>query len=140
MRQRGPTPPWKKVLIVIDQFEQWLHGHGDEPASLLAEALRHCNGEDLQALLLVRDDFWMAISRFMEQLESPIRDGHNSGKVDLFDRRHATHVLQLLGRAYDRWPSETTPLSPDQQQFLDRAIEGLAENDKIVCVRLALFA
>ena len=28
-------------------------------------ALRQCDGERLQALLMVRDDFWMALTRFM---------------------------------------------------------------------------
>ncbi len=139
LRERG-TPTAQKVLIVLDQFEQWLHAHGGEANSQLADALRQCNGEDLQALLLVRDDFWMAISGFMEQLEIPIREGQNSDKVDLFEKRHAAKVLQLLSRAYDRWPDEATPLTKEQQRFLDQAIDELAENGKIVCVRLALFA
>ncbi len=31
-------------------------------------------------------------------------------------------------------------LSHEQEQFLDRAVEGLAQDGKIICVRLALFA
>ena len=37
-------PPGKKVLIVLDQFEQWLSTwRGGEEAGLIA-AMRHCDG------------------------------------------------------------------------------------------------
>ena len=34
----------RKVLIVLDQMEQWLHGWDTEQPSMLVSALRHCNG------------------------------------------------------------------------------------------------
>ena len=37
-------------------------------------------------------------------------------------------------------PREPCELSPEQERFLDRAVEGLAQDGKIICVRLALFA
>ena len=33
----------------------------------LVAALRHCDGEHVQAIVLVRDDFWLAASRFMRE-------------------------------------------------------------------------
>ena len=39
----------------------------------------------LQALLLVRDDFWMAITRFLRALEVRLVEGVNSAPVELFD-------------------------------------------------------
>jgi len=48
------------VLLVVDQFEQWLHARRAEEKTELAQALRQCDGEHVQCVLLVRDDFWMA--------------------------------------------------------------------------------
>ena len=69
IREGRPPRGGSKVLLVLDQFEQWLHGHPDETDGDMVRALRHCDGAGLQALLLVRDDFWMAITRFLRTLE-----------------------------------------------------------------------
>ena len=61
-------PPERKVLLVLDQFEQWLHARRGEENTELVAALRHCDGEHVQAVVLVRDDFWLAASRFMRDL------------------------------------------------------------------------
>ena len=89
-----------KLVIVIDQFEQWLHAHAGEPGETLVEALRQCDGARVQALLLVRDDFWMGISRFLRELEVPLLEGKNSAPIDLFAQRHARKVLVAFGRAF----------------------------------------
>jgi serine/threonine protein kinase/formylglycine-generating enzyme required for sulfatase activity len=130
----------KKVLIVLDQFEQWLHAQGAMDDSPLAQALRQCDGARLQCLCLVRDDFWLAISRFMQDLEIRLVEGDNSALVDLFDPLHARKVLAAFGRAYGRLPEGAVELSKEQDAFLDHAVEGLAQDGKIICVRLALFA
>src|SRR5262249_39048054 len=59
----------KKVLIILDQFEQWLHAKREEQNTELVQALRQCDGERVQCIVLVRDDFWMAATRFMDELE-----------------------------------------------------------------------
>src|SRR5262249_40950818 len=87
-RGRG-TPAEKKVLLVLDQFEQWLHATPMLENAELVQALRQCDGSRVQAVVLVRDDFWMAASRFMQALEIPLLEGRNSATVDLFDPRHA---------------------------------------------------
>ncbi len=87
-RGRGPGNH-QKLLLVIDQFEQWLQGKGEEERRILLHALRQCDGQHLQCLLLVRDDFWLAVSRFMAELEVDLIQGWNSGLIDLFDRQHA---------------------------------------------------
>ncbi len=48
----------KTLLIVIDQFEQWLHGKEDYRSTELTTALRQCDGDQIRCLLMVRDDFW----------------------------------------------------------------------------------
>jgi formylglycine-generating enzyme required for sulfatase activity/tRNA A-37 threonylcarbamoyl transferase component Bud32 len=131
----------RKLVVVLDQFEQWLHRRPDDACHDLTDALRQCDGARVQALLLVRDDFWLPVSRFMRDLEVPVEEGTNSALVDLFNSRHARKVLAELGRAYGRLPaSPSEPLSADQSAFLDRAVAELAQDDKVIAVRLALFA
>ncbi len=136
-RGRG-IPPGKKVLIVLDQFEQWLHAHKEREDAELFAALRQCDGAHVQCILMVRDDFWLAVSRFMRAIEVRLVEGQNSALVDLFDLDHAQKVLAAFGRAFGRLPSHE--LTRDQRDFLERAVNELAEDGKVVCVRLALFA
>ncbi|HEY1380108.1 MAG TPA: SUMF1/EgtB/PvdO family nonheme iron enzyme [Gemmataceae bacterium] len=139
LRRGGCGPDGQKVLIVLDQFEQWLHAH-KEVGGELVQALRQCDGERVQCLVLVRDDFYAAVNRFFQQLEVPIQEGRNYALVDLFDTDHARKVLTAFGRAYGRLPDPVTPLSAEQQTFLTRAVEGLAQGGRVISVRLALFA
>ncbi|MHB1425376.1 MAG: protein kinase domain-containing protein [Gemmataceae bacterium] len=128
----------QKVLLVLDQFEQWLHAKRNEENTELVQALRQCDGERLQAIVMVRDDFWLAVSRFMQALEIRVLEAENSRLVDLFDPRHARKVLIAFGRAFGALPEKE--LSADQNSFLDQAVAGLAQDGKIISVRLALFA
>ena len=129
----------RKVVLIIDQFEQWLHERPNLVRTQLALALRHCDGVGVQALLLVREDFWMMVTRFMEALEVPL-DSANMESVDLFDIDHARKVLALFGRAHGRLPAEPEKPSPEQQEFLTRAVRELADGETVACVRLAVFA
>ncbi len=130
----------KKVVIVLDQFEQWLHGSNNRENAELIQTLRQCDGGRVQCLLLVRDDFLMAATRFMHALETRLVEGDNFAAVDLFDLLHARKVLSAFGRAYGRLPENLGQLTSDQEAFLDRAIAGLAQEGKVISVRLALFA
>jgi formylglycine-generating enzyme required for sulfatase activity len=136
--RRGPGG--KKVLLVLDQFEQWLHARGNDPDPGLVAALRQCDGGGLQALILVRDDFWLAVSRFMTALEIDIRQGENAALVDLFNPLHTRKVLAEFGRAFGRLPDGRGALTREQESFLDRAVAGLAQDGKVIPLRLALFA
>ena len=49
-------------------------------------------GRGFKGALLVRDDFWMGISRFLRELEVPLLEGKNSAPIDLFAQRHARKV------------------------------------------------
>ncbi len=129
-----------KVLLVLDQFEQWLHAKRREENTVLVQALRQCNGDRVQCLILVRDDFWLAVSRFMQALEVRVLEGENARLVDLFDMLHAHKVLARFGRAYGRLPDKLRDCTKEQQAFLDQAIAGLALDGKVISVRLALFA
>lgn len=132
--------PGQKVLIVLDQFEQWLHAHRNDGNTTLLLALRQCDGMHVQCVMGVRDDFWLAISRFMHNLEIPLIEGHNSALVDLFAVDHAKKVLTAFGRAWEKVPARASDWNKVTRDFLARAIEGLAQDGKVVSVRLALFA
>jgi serine/threonine protein kinase/formylglycine-generating enzyme required for sulfatase activity len=130
----------QKVLVVVDQFEQWLHGKRGEENTELVSALRQCDGEHLQSLMMVRDDFWMAATRFMRQLETDLVPGQNIAAVDLFDAEHAKKVLAALGTAYGKLPERARDRTPQQHAFLNQAISELTQDRKVISVRLALFA
>lgn len=139
--RRGQGAPANcKVLIVIDQFEQWLHTNRTENPSVLITALRQCDGTRLQCLVLVRDDFWMPVTRFVRELDCRFWDGQNSATLDLFSLRHAEMVLAAFGRAYGTLPERTADITEEQQSFLTQSVQSLAEDGKVICIRLALFA
>jgi serine/threonine protein kinase len=140
LRRGQGLPPGKKVVIVLDQFEQWLHANKDEEHTDLVQSLRQCDGSRVQCIVMVRDDFWMAVIRFMRELEIRLVEGHNSAATDLFDLDHARKVLTALGRAFGRLPEKFGETSKEQKEFLKQSVAGLAQDGKIVCVRLALFA
>ena len=106
----------------------------------LVQALRHCDGKRVQAIVMVRVDFWMALTRFMGELGIELQQSWNFAAVDLFGLRHAMKVLTALGQAFDALPEKLSDFTEEQQVFLDQAISGLAQDGKVVSVRLALLA
>ena len=140
LRRQPQEDDGAKILIVLDQFEQWLHGHTETEQATLVQALRQCDGGRVQCVIMVRDDFWMAATRFMRELEVRIVEGSNSAAVDLFPPRHARRVLAAFGRAFGELPEHGPGPPKAERAFLDQAIDQLAEDGKVICVRLALFA
>jgi hypothetical protein len=130
----------QRVLLVLDQFEQWLFAKRGEENTELVAALRQCDSEQLQAVVMVRDDFWMAATRFVRDLDIRLVEGENATAVDLFDLRHARKVLTAFGVAYGALPQNIADLNKDQETFLDQSISGLTQDRRIISVRLALFA
>ena len=129
----------RRLVLVIDQLEQWLSGRQLEADGLLVRALRQCEGEYLKAMLLVRDDYALGTARLMSALEIPMRQGENTAVVDLFDEEHAERVLEQFGRAWGRLPREGA-LSAAQMQFLRMAVEQVSEAGRVVCVRLVVLS
>ena len=130
----------RKLLLVIDQFEQWLQAHEGQEQDLLASALRQCDGERLQALLLVRDDFSLGVHRFLRWLDISLVQGWNHAVLDRFGLDHARQVLTAFGTAFGKLPAEPSDFTVSQREFVTRATEGLAERHLVAPVRLALFA
>ncbi|HND54465.1 MAG TPA: toll/interleukin-1 receptor domain-containing protein, partial [Pirellulaceae bacterium] len=131
----------RKLLLVVDQFEQWLHAAQGPLDGDLAAALRLCDGRRLQCLLLVRDEFKIPVHRLMKSLGIVQRENFNYALIDLLDGDFAREALFEYGRAYQRLPDRTTDLSEPQREFLDRVIAELSDKDgKVVSVQLALLA
>ncbi|MCL4202232.1 MAG: SUMF1/EgtB/PvdO family nonheme iron enzyme [Pirellulaceae bacterium] len=141
LRQDAAPLEGRKLVLILDQFEQWLHAHPVLEEQPLLQALAHCDGGRLQAVVMVRDEFFLAIDRFMDALDVPIRKGINMALVDLFAPDHARHVLAEFGRVYGGIPDREDQYTQDQKWFLERAIAQLADADgRVVSVRIALFA
>src|SRR5262249_50433053 len=139
--RRGQTiAAGSKVLIVLDQFEQWLHANKEAQNTELVQALRQSDGGRVQCIIMVRDDFWLAISRFARDLEVDLVLGRNVALVDLFDPDHARKVLAAFGRAFGKLPDNSSETSKEQKEFLNQAVASLSQENKVICVRLALFA
>lgn len=141
IRQGRVVPPGgRKLLVILDQFEQWLHQHSGNYEGCLLEALSQADGARLQVLLLVRDDYWMAIHRFMEQLEVDMVPDANIRHLDLFETNHAEKVLTAFGRAHGKLPGYPAHIHSSQKKFLQAAVEELAEEGRVIAIRLSLFA
>src|SRR5262249_39358536 len=98
-----------------------------------------CNPGRVQCIVTVRDDFWLAVSRFLRELEIRLLEGQNSALVDLFDTDHAKKVLAAFGRAFGKLPGNANDPSKERKEFLNQAGSGLAKEGKVMSVRLALF-
>jgi len=129
----------QKILIVFDQFEQWLHCWHTDSEFELVTALRQCDGGNIQCVLMVRDDFWLPVSRFMRHLELGIVDGTNAMLVDSFDAEHARRVLRELGVGYKRLPENPADQSEAQTAFIGQTIADLTEDNRLYPVRLSVF-
>ena len=124
-----------RLVLVIDQLEQWLSGSQANADSLLVRALRQCDGGRLQAVLMVRDDFIVSVSRLMHELDTPILQQQNCAMVDLFSVAHAKTVLQKLGLACGRLPGPPGQLTAEQRSFVDSVVDGLADGNRVISVR-----
>jgi len=139
IRQGQGLPVGQKLLIVLDQFEQWLHFQPDYAKSQLLQALRHCDGGRVQCVVLIRDDFWLAVTRFFRDLEVELRQDFNSFAVNFFRPEHARDVLIEFGRSFGRLPDIPSQAKSNCDQFLKAAIADLTEDGWIAPVRLSLF-
>ena len=137
LQDGGDLPPGSKLLLVLDQFEQWLLANRGRKGTELVKAFGHCDEERVRAVLMVRDDFLSAAIQFMEEIGIEFRSRLNATRVELFTPYHAEKVLADFGQAdgilRDR-------LTTEQQEFITQAVKALALQDgMIIPVRLALF-
>jgi len=132
---RDRMPDDRKLLIVLDQFEAYLH-EVDENGGWLAETLRQCDGVAVQALLIVREDFFREASTFMKAIEEPLLQNSNFATIERFGKTHARRVLTGFGIALQA----INPSAPDwaAEKFVEQAVDALAEDGRVTPVRLAM--
>lgn len=132
---RDRMPDDRKLLIVLDQFEAYLH-ETDENGGWLAETLRQCDGVAVQALLIVREDFFREASTFMKVIEEPLLQNSNFATIERFGKQHARRVLTGFGIALQA----INPDAPDwaAEKFVEQAVDALAEEGRVTPVRLAM--
>jgi serine/threonine protein kinase/formylglycine-generating enzyme required for sulfatase activity len=130
----------KKCVIVLDQFEQWLHANRDLDRSPLVEAIRHCDGKQLFCLLIVRDEFWIGTSKFLTAVGVDFHEGVNGQRVDLFDEKHACKVLYLIGRAMEKLPIGRDQMTREQVRFIEKVVGALSDDGQVISVHITMFA
>ena len=140
VRVRVEEQPDAKVLLVIDQFEQWLQRNRKSSPAALADALSVCDGRRLSCLLVVRDEFLPAARNFMNAHGWPVDQDINWASVDLLDLDCARKVLAAHGQACGALPDRAGDQTAEQIQFLDEAVAELAEDGRVSPLRLAMFA
>lgn len=141
--KEGPClPPEGRILIVLDQFEQWLQAHATDVMSELTMALRHCEAGRLQVLLLVREEYWSATQEFFRQLDIRLDTHWNDQCLQWFGKAHSMKVLGYFGQTLGKLPLDMSGWSRGQLAFLEGAVEALGsrQGGKVVPVQLALFA
>ena len=100
----GGLPVGSKLLIVIDQFEQWLQAASDQRSSRsLVKALRQCDGIRIQAILVIREEFWRSTSQLMQELDIPMRQGENISLCTPFDKDHTRFVIEKIANTFEQF-------------------------------------
>ncbi|MCC9603904.1 serine/threonine-protein kinase [Stieleria sp. JC731] len=130
---------FRKLLIVLDQFESWAHVATLDERLDLAEALRQCDGIQIRALIITRIDYWIGTQELLRWLEVPMQEGRNVASVDLLNTSEAERILEVIGREQRTLP-EDGQLSKEQKLFLTQAVNELANDGKVICVHLVMFA
>jgi serine/threonine protein kinase/formylglycine-generating enzyme required for sulfatase activity len=131
------NPSRPKLVLVIDQFEQWLNQNRGSEITTLHEALRQCDGSNVQTLLLVRDDFMLGLSSFMDQLDESLLQNQNFATIEAFGVSHGRKVLGAFGRAFG---TVNQPMTNAQEAFIDTAIDELANIGRLEPVQICLLS
>lgn len=129
-----------KIVLVLDHFERSLASQRVDLEHEMVRVLRQCDGSFLQAIVLVRDEFWSEISQFMQLLDSSLADGENAMSYPPMLLGQARKVLEAFGRAHGVLPPYGVELTPSQVEFCKAAIAGLSQGGTVLPVRIALLA
>lgn len=138
--QPGLRGQCRKSVLILDQFDTWARSATAAQLSHCAAALRQCDGEQLQSLLVIGDDFWMQAVDFMHEVQCAVEQWKNVRAIELLDRHFARQLLVAIGRAYGALPPAPVMLSDAQEKFIDQAIDEMTCKGRLVPIQLALFA
>ena len=130
----------RKVVLLFDQFDNWAGSASTSQLAELAAALRHCDGESLQAMLIVRDDFWTSATEFMRLVECGVEQWKNVRSIELLDRHHARRLLEAAGRGFGSLPPNPETLNVEQAGFISQAIDEMSTKGRVLPIQLAMFA
>ena len=130
-----------KLLIVIDQFEQWLLRYGRDETSNLLNALRECNGHRVQALLIFRSDYENLVKPTMRLCDEAFHDGANAFDLPAVTKPAiaAETLLHLLGAVGKFQDQADIPGSPSLRQSAEQLL-GTTAGDAILPVQIVLLA
>ena len=133
-------PAGKKVLIVLDQFEQWLHANEGR-----AEHANWCKPCGSATAAACSASCWCEmISGWPRAASCGNLEVRTASKGRTWRGRslrptHAAKVLAAFGGPTADCPEGTSSIQRNRM-VPGSAVEGLAQDGKIICVRLALFA
>lgn len=137
LRKRPHKRDFKRLVIVVDQFEQWLTSKSRYDSDLV-DALAHACAE-IQWLFVTRSEYWMELSEFAAEQDHPLVQERNCETIKLLDRVAGKQALVQLGIWYGGFDGES--LAPPQQKLVDHIIEELVRQDEYVnCARLSCLA
>ena len=132
LRRGQGIPAGKKVVIVLDQFEQWLHAKKEEQNTELVQALRQCDGGRVQCIVMVRDDFWLAAAGFCGTGDSTRRRAEHVRWSISSTSTTPERCWRRLGGPSANFPKSTGETSKEQKEFLNQAVSGLAQEGKVI--------
>ena len=110
------------MLIVLDQFEQWLHSNQDVEKTELVQSLRQCDGGRVQCMVMVRDDFWMGVIRFMRGLEVRLVEGENTAAIDLFPIMACPASAGCARPRFGVLPESSAAIGKEQTEFVRQSV------------------
>lgn len=116
-----------KLLIVLDQFEQWLSVHGHAAGSQLEQALTNCDGDTLQVLLVFRSDarFTDAAMELMDRCGATYTDRSNGFRLRPLNGSTAEATLRhLLNAGNVRLAEQPAATSQDILQHSRKLLEA----------------
>jgi serine/threonine protein kinase len=140
IRDAGPEKQHRKIVLILDHFDTWARSASPVQLQDCADALRQCDGENLQALIIIRDEYWTQTVEFMHRVACSVEQWKNARPIELFDRHHATRLLESIGRSYGSLPPEPEPISGSQKAFIEQAVAEMAEGGRVIPIQLAMFA
>lgn len=132
----------RKVVLILDQFESWAKSASPTQLQQLAVALRQCDSENLQTLIVTRDSQWSKVSQLLALADEPLLANANSRGMELLTRQRAYDILESFGRYHGTLVTAFEPLSDPQRAFLDSAVKelGSRHGGRVIPLQLAVFA
>lgn len=131
----------RKLIVVLDQFEQWAQSATDSQKQELASALRECDGASLQALIVVDDSHWSEATGICKLADVALVEGKNFRDMEWLDQNQAKRILDLIGRYQGSLPAWPEQIGDSQKRFIDTVVEELAKDNggRVLPLQLAIF-